>query len=679
MLNFDIKTGNLSDPDRALVFSDRPYRYAITATRADGQIISDTGLDHKVVTATSQGMTLQGDFVNAGVTITQDFRYIEDRLEEIISIKNESDQAITIDDIELGFCANLKSREDWHLCAIPFKVQIDGSRHDYSGDALVKGQFHNAVFVDDTRQFMPELKEKGRLRSEAFAWGIGESGLLIAKYNTYEIELSVASTFGQGEETWLRFGGAGFCLYGEPSGARQLAAGQSSTFGTTVYIPYLHGQNEAFTLYRNFLDARGHTFPANYDPPVNWNELYDVGWYHSNPEKLKSHYTRKALLGEAQKAKEVGCELLYLDPGWEICEGTTLWDETRLGSVRSLVETLKKNYSLDLGYRTILRTYKDYWPAEYMVKHNDQPYQPILFGDQYFWEPCLCNPVFWQEKLNRILAISEQGVRFMMVDEMDWRGPCYATHHGHPVPTTPLDHVMAVYKLCAAIRKTCPELTIECHDPVWPWSSSIYVPTYLHQGFDGLGQYDENWGFEYMWDCLNDLRSGRALALYYYNLACNVPIYLHITMAADNDDCIFFWWVASTVRHLGIGGRDSSPTIEPAEGLPPRDKEKRFEAYKAQMDLYQKFKPYFVRGTFHGLTETAHLHTLPGVSGGVLNLFNLTDSETVSEIFIPVGLLQTEQALPVEGAGAQWRDGGVIIRKRLDAMSPALVIIGSIV
>ena len=88
-------------------------------------------------------------------------------------------------------------------------------------------------------------------------------------------------------------------------------------------------------VYRDFLDAHGHGFPADYNPPVNWNELYDVGWYHSRPADLKQFYTRQALLREAAKAKEIGCDLLYLDPGWEVCEGTTLWDEARLGSVKA--------------------------------------------------------------------------------------------------------------------------------------------------------------------------------------------------------------------------------------------------------------------------------------------------------------------------------------------------------
>ncbi len=174
----------------------------------------------------------------------------------------------------------------------------------------------------------------------------------------------------------------------------------------------------------------------------------------------------------------------------------------------------------------------------------------------------------------------------------------------------------------------------------------------------------------------NLLKSGRALALYYYNLGCNVPLYLHITMAADNDACVFFWWTASTVRHLGIGGKMSSRTIEPAGGLPPRDAEGRFEAYKQQMAVYKRLKPYFVRGTFHGIAENAHLHTLPDRRGGMLVVFNLTDAAQQVEFFIPASLLETEEDLPVSGAAADWQAGGVTIRLRLAAMSPAVVCIG---
>ena len=101
--------------------------------------------------------------------------------------------------------------------------------------------------------------------------------------------------------------------------------------------------------------------------------------------------------------------------------------------------------------------------------------------------------------------------------------------------------------------------------------------------------------------------TGKALALYYYALGCNVPLYLHITMAADNDACVFFWWTASTVRHLGIGGKTSNKTIEPGGGLAPYDPEQRFAAYQAQMRTYNRLKPFFVRGVFHGW------HGLPGL------------------------------------------------------------------
>ncbi len=679
MLSFNLNTGLLHDPTLNLVFAERPYRYAITAHQPGlNPRIGMQIQDRKIST---QGLvsTVTGLFPEFGLELSQVIQPAAGGLEETITLKNIGGLPIAIDQIEMGFLAGLQSRADWRLCAIPFKVQLDGSRHDYATPALIAGQFKNAVFEDSTRKFMPPLTEDGLLRSEAWAWGAGERGLLVLKYNNQAIELSVARPLLPENDPCLLFGGAGFCLYGEPSGARSLLPGQSFTFGSTFYIPYDDGLSQAFSIYRQFLSDRGHTFPPDYDPPVNWNELYDVGWYHSRPQDLKRYYTRSALLGEASKAQEIGCELLYLDPGWEVCEGTTLWDESRLGQVKDLVETLKDEYGLGLGYRTILRTYQDYWPHELLIRHTPGDYQPVEFGDQYFWEACFCNPAFQEEKLQRILAISRQGVRFMMVDEFDWRGPCYDPSHGHPVPSMPLDHTLAVYRMCAAIRAACPGLTIETHDPVWPWSSSIYVSTYFQHGFDGKGCYDENWGFEYMWDCLNDLKSGRALALYYYNLGCNVPIYLHITMAADNDACIFFWWVASTVRHLGIGGKVSSKTIEPPAGLPRRDPEKRFAAYKEQMKLYRALKPYFVRGTFHGLAETAHLHTLPGQAGGVLNLFNLSESDQELDFFIPAYLIQSNSPLPVRGAEATWTSAGVRLRLHLPQMTPAVVCLGDAV
>ena len=300
-------------------------------------------------------------------------------------------------------------------------------------------------------------------------------------------------------------------------------------------------------------------------------------------------------------------------------------------------------------------------------------------GELTMWELCLCDRSFWEQKLERILEIANQGVRFMMIDEMDWRGPCFDLEHGHDVPTSPLDHVKAVYELCRQIRQRCPNLTIECHDPIWSWAISIYVPTYFQQGFGNQGAYEENWGFEYMWDCVNDLKSGRALTLYYYNIGCNIPLYLHITMAADNDQCVFFWWAASTVRHLGIGGKYNHKSVDPMGKCTHHDPEIRFEAYRRQMGLYLSLKPYFVRGTFHGLDEHAHLHTLPDRKGGVLVMFNLTETDQNIEVSVACELLQSSQQLRVEGAVGTYQHGKLKVQLELPALSPAVVCIGDAV
>lgn len=202
------------------------------------------------------------------------------------------------------------------------------------------------------------------------------------------------------------------------------------------------------------------------------------------------------------------------------------------------------------------------------------------------------------------------------------------------------------------------------------------MPTYFQQGFGEKGAYDENWGFEYMWDCINDLKTGKALALYYYNLGCNVALYLHITMAADNDNCLFFWWTASTVRHLGIGGKTSHESIEPKDGLKPDDKEKRFASYQQQMKLYKRLKPLFVRGTFHGLAENIHLRTLGETPGGVVNVFNITEVSETVRVTVSRRLLGNNCPEKVHNAQAKWTDELVELELKVPGMSPAVVCLG---
>ena len=170
-----------------------------------------------------------------------------------------------------------------------------------------------------------------------------------------------------------------------------------------------------------------------------------------------------------------------------------------------------------------------------------------------------------------------------------------------------------------------------------------------------------------MWDPIEDLLSGRALCLYYYNLAYNIPLYDHITMEGDNDNCLAFWWYASTIRHLGIGGK---------KGLRSgKENETRYQAYKRAMREYIRLKEFYMRGEFYGIDEWTHVHILPAKEQAVLNAFNLTDKLVSRTVTFDLGKIGLRSAQKVTVKGADWeREGSkVILRMDIPAMSPIIV------
>ncbi len=774
-------------------------------------------------------------------------------VEERITLKNEGHDVAEIADVAFGFPKILGPDTDGrHWVAVPFRRQVDGKLHDYNQADLTSGRFSNSDWRNDPCVAGQQMVDAGKLRSEAWAWTDGKHGLLVAKYNADAIEFSLASIERDRPVQALRFGGAGLALYREPRCATRLDSGQQVRFGLTRYTPFAGDWPKAYDLYRRFLDQKGHVFPADYNPPLNWNELFDVGWYHSDREQLFRHYTRGALLAEAAKARELGCDLLYLDPGWEICEGTTLWDEQRLGKVPDFARELRQRFGLKLGYRTIGRVYRDEFPKAWCVRRqgevddyerpslaqpisadpvplaapdgrrnlallpeakarassvisgfpdlhtvghlNDGYYEnsaswvsagepswveldlgavysinELVLGSEHhpqyndraitkfevraasefsddvnsavwrkvlrydgkpihhtfhfafdpvparwlrvliqaaegssaridelevyeaqpqtggsapvrrpppktpkgdpipFWEVCMQSKAWQREKLKRILAITGGGVDFMMFDEFDWRGPCYDPLHGHPVPSTPEGHVRAIYGLVEGMRQRYPRVLVEAHDPVWPWSAR-YLPVYFRQGFT-QNRYQENWGFEFMWNPIEDLRSGRALCLYYYNLGCDIPVYDHITMEGDNDACLAFWWYASTVRHLGIGGKKGLNSA--------KANSTRYAAYREAVAEYNRLRPFYARGKFIGLDETTHVHLHPTERTAVVNVFNLSGETAQREIKIePVKLgLPEVGTLNVEGAATRVEGENLVLSFSLSAFSPAHAVI----
>ncbi len=224
---------------------------------------------------------------------------------------------------------------------------------------------------------------------------------------------------------------------------------------------------------------------------------------------------------------------------------------------------------------------------------------------------CLGSKAYLDEAARRLLANCADGVIYVMFDGNWYQGGCDDPTHGHPVPFTKEDHMRANLELARRIHEKYPHVLIEMHDMMMGGHPARNTPVYYKYGLPG--SYDLNWGFEQMWECLSDITSGRNRALYYYNLGCNVPIYLHINLSKDTPGCLVLWWYASTCRHLGIGGTHKDPAVVAAQ--------------KAAMRKYHDLERFFKRGEFYGISEEIHLHALPEENAFVANLFNLSDQK----------------------------------------------------
>lgn len=665
-------------------FADSAYRYSVFA-ESDGRIFCLEGLRDAEVreepwrrggrTVTIRGV-LGDDPAAPRISVRHVFYIPEDKdyLEESITLSNQSPTVIVLRGYRFGFRKKLaKPRkfggpgvdvEDYRLIAIPFRLQPDGKKHDYPLDDIYDGRYECSTFHNPAR-LVQEVVDVGRGRSEAWAWTNGENGLLIIKYNPNAVEYSMVETERALEtdlsgdaraEVYLNFGGAAPSLYNEPIQVRILEPGAEFTFGTTRYQFYEGLWRQGSYIFREYMSAMGHAVPENYDPPINWNELYDVGWYHNDHNALARHYTSQTLEHEAGKARNLGCDLLYLDPGWEVCEGVTVWDESRLGKPSEFIANIREKFGLKVGFRTIGRSYTDAWQGMYRMRSDGTTGFYAPYAPKPFYEPCFCSEAYQEEKVRRIVEIARAGMSFIMFDEFDWRGPCYDPSHGHPVPTTPDMHARAVVEIARRVREECPGVTIELHDPVWPWGVRYLPVYYLHSE---NGAFQELWAFEFMWSPLEDLLCGKAISLFYYNLAYSIPLYIHMDMANDNDNCLAFWWYASTCRHIGVGGEKGNKT--------------RFEAYKKALSEYRSLKDLYARGTFYGPDELTHIHVLPEEGRCVVNAFNLTDSPISRQVEIrphDIGLIED---LHVVGADHKMIRGKLVLDLQIPPFGCVLV------
>jgi hypothetical protein len=380
---------------------------------------------------------------------------------------------------------------------------------------------------------------------------------------------------------------------GLPSGMTELVVGpgKSVSLGDTLYIPFSGALEDGLVRYRDHMVQCGVRVPAGYNPPLNYCIYYEC----------RERYHHEQLRQALRRAAEIGCKLLYTDQGWEDYFGSGLWDETRLGRLEDFVAE-SKALGLDVGVLIGMHTDAYVWPREYWRKGADGV---TLYGDK--WGPGhstgICPTVKgWQRgKTKRLQKVVEAGVRFFSFDFNDNLEPCRDAAHGHAVPLRGWEHSLGVARQQQQIKRACPSVLIEAHD--WEFAGSCTWPVYLFR--DG---HDELWGFEFMWDPFGDFTSGRLWNLYYYNMAYELPLYLHIDLAKDSDQRVVFWYAASTVRHLGIGN------------YAVLDDAKKAQVRQA-VAVYREHQPFFSAGKFDGLDPLTHIHTLPG-QGAIVLRFN---------------------------------------------------------
>ena len=538
----------------------------------------------------------------------------QDWIEEEIVLVNPGAVAVRITDLDFSFGKSLynKTSSQWdpimsahELMAVPFLVDPENHRHRHPLSTLQNG---NEAW---------KYQGKPRLLSEAWALTDGADGFLFSHYSQDLIRMARAQAIYNEQGIELRFGGAGAEIEKEEGNFLFLVgAGERQSLGTARYAEYTGGHRDGAMLYRGWMDAREHTKPQNYQPPLHWEPHYDNPWWL---------FSREHILEQARKGVAMGCELLYLDPRWDKICGGIQWDTARLGDFSDFNDAVKALGLQGTGLHIMgefagakPEEYLEIFPGSARLNAKQEPILPQV--------PCFASTQWLGPKEDRLKhLLQEDDLKFLMFDFHRWAGACWDASHGHSVPLTRREHAQAYYNHIARIKAVRPDVLIEAHDAIAAGAPKAYLPKYY--GHTGEHHWDEHWAFEFMHNPLLDLIEGQALSLYYYRLAYGIPMYLHIPMYADNDNLLMFWWYASTVQHLGIGGTRVDFATAGGGGLHPMPKA-RFDAYQNAVAEYKPLRAFLIDGTFYGINEYAHLHVRPDLNQAVLMVFNL-DQEQV--------------------------------------------------
>jgi hypothetical protein len=585
-------------------------------------------------------------------------------IEEQIELTNQGSAPLDLHNARAGFVLPIpfvsgKAQgpfAQFEFTAIPFRREPAGHAMqyaDFSPSQILVQQFSSELWPGDTTV-------TAAYASEGWAVTDGKHGFLISKYSPGSLEFSILDRIPlpQGQ-IGLRWGGAGI-YRGTPEHGAWLLPGESHRFGTTRITAFTGDRQQGFYAFRSEMQERGHGCPKGFDPPVHWNEIYDnkLWWLpndgQNNPEMRKKYYTLEDMKAEAAKAKAIGCEALYLDPGWDTNFGSKIWDAARLNSYNSFTQMLSRDY----GLKSSLHTPLSGWcvPSSYPV----EAYRLDRFGMRAVWDPsigisdsviCGASRQYLNETADRLIALAKNGAAFFMFDGTAYREECWDDNHGHRVPARLEEHCQANCRLARMVHAQFPKVLIEMHDPANGGSPNRTCPIYYGHGSCPEGDttcsaagFDSVWAFELMWKPMEDLLSGRSIALYYYNLAYSLPLYIHIDLRTDNQNAIVFWWNASTCRHLGIGGTHPDPAIR--------------EVHARSMATYRRLKPHFASGLFFGIDEQTHVHCHLDRKSAVINCFNLGDNSVDREIRFDPPLFGLSRSETWQFSGASAKKSG---------------------
>ncbi len=283
------------------------------------------------------------------------------------------------------------------------------------------------------------------------------------------------------------------------------------------------------------------------------------------------------------------------------------------------------------------------------------------FGTRLTWKPsdgfvlpnlCGTSLQYLTETANRLKTLARDGAAFFMFDGNLYDAECWDPNHGHEVPARVEEYVKATCRLARMVHAEYPNVLIEMHDPVTSGFPHIRTcPIYYGHGHCPEGEqycdaagFDSIWAFELMWKPMEDLLSGRSIALYYYNLAYNLPLYIHIDLRTDNQNALVFWWNASTCRHLRIGGTHPDAMVR--------------EGQKEAMKNYRRLKRYFASGSFYGIDELTHVHSDHEGKSAVMNCFNLDAQPIEREVSFEPARLGLSPSKTYQFSGATFRRSG---------------------